>query len=114
MDYDTYGSSAVELAIELANADRTDAGLGAGLPGRPRRVVHARARRCELSPGETHKAGATAELVRAVALAETQDDVLDPAQRAAGHWPGRAPTPPTTTASCTCTTPAPTPRCSSS
>ena len=26
MDYDTYGSSAVELAIELANADRTDAG----------------------------------------------------------------------------------------
>ena len=24
MDYDTYGSSAIELAIELANAERTD------------------------------------------------------------------------------------------
>ena len=29
MDYDTYGSSAVELAIELANAERTDPGVGA-------------------------------------------------------------------------------------
>jgi predicted RNA-binding Zn ribbon-like protein len=75
MDYDTYGSRAVELAIELANTDRTDpewarAFLGSHdewfTPGTP----------FELSPGETHKAGATAGLVRAVALAETQDDVL--------------------------------------
>ncbi|HET6394383.1 MAG TPA: CGNR zinc finger domain-containing protein [Blastococcus sp.] len=75
MDYDTYGSSAVELAIELANTDRTDAGWARDFlvahdewftPGTP----------LQLSPGETHKAGGTAELVRAVALAETQDDVL--------------------------------------
>ncbi len=75
MDYDTYGSTAVELAIELANADRTDpewarAFLGSHVewftPGTA----------LELSPGETHKAGSTAELVRAVALADTQDDVL--------------------------------------
>src|SRR3712207_9345106 len=75
MDYDTYGSTAVELAIELANADRTDPEWASSFlsshddwftPGTP----------LELSPGETHKAGVTAELVRAVALAETQDDVL--------------------------------------
>ena len=75
MDYDTYGSSAVELAIELANADRTDPEWARAFldaheewftPGTP----------FELSPGETHKAGTTADLVRAVALAQTQDDVL--------------------------------------
>jgi predicted RNA-binding Zn ribbon-like protein len=75
MDYDTYGSTAVELAIELANADRTDPEWARAFlashddwftPGTP----------LELSPGETHKAGDTAELVRAVALAQTQDDVL--------------------------------------
>jgi predicted RNA-binding Zn ribbon-like protein len=75
VDYDTYGSTAVELAIELANADRTDpewarAFLGAHeewfTPGTP----------FELSPGETHKAAVTAHLIRAVALAQTQDDVL--------------------------------------
>ena len=75
MDYDTYGSTAVELAIELANADRTDpewarAFLGSHVewfsPGTA----------LELSPGETHRAASTAELVRAVALAQTQDDVL--------------------------------------
>ena len=75
MDYDTYGSTAVELAIELANADRTDpewarAFLGSHVewfsPGTA----------LELSPGETHRAASTAELVRAVALAQTQDAVL--------------------------------------
>ena len=64
MDYDTYGSTAVELAIELANTERADpewtrAFLGSHVewftPGTP----------LELSPGETHKAGSTAELVRA-------------------------------------------------
>jgi predicted RNA-binding Zn ribbon-like protein len=75
VDYDTYGSSAVELAIELANTDRTDpewarAFLGSHIewftPGTP----------FELSASESHKIGATADLVRAVALAQTQDDVL--------------------------------------
>ena len=76
MDYDTYGSTAVELAIELANTDRSDpewarAFLGSHdewfTPGTS----------LELSPGETSKAAATAALVRAVALAESQADVLD-------------------------------------
>jgi predicted RNA-binding Zn ribbon-like protein len=75
MNYDTYGSSAVELAIELANTDRADPAWADAFlsthdewftPGTP----------LALSPGETHKAAATAELVRDVALAETQDDVL--------------------------------------
>jgi predicted RNA-binding Zn ribbon-like protein len=75
VDYDTYGSSAIELAIELANAERTDPGWARAFlashhewftPGTS----------FELSPGETHKAGTTAALVRAVALAQSQDDVV--------------------------------------
>ena len=75
MDYDTYGSSAIELAIELANVERTD-------PEWARAFLSSHhewftpGTSFELSPGETHKAGTTAELVRAVALAETQDDVV--------------------------------------
>lgn len=75
MDYDTYGSTAVELAIELANTDRADpewarAFLGSHdewfTPGTS----------FELSPGEVNKAAVTADLIRAVAVAESQDDVL--------------------------------------
>ena len=75
MDYDTYGSSAIELAIELANVERTD-------PEWARAFLSSHEEwftpgtSFELSPGETHKAGTTAELVRAVALAESQDDVV--------------------------------------
>ena len=75
MDYDTYGSSAVELAIDLANADRTD-------PSWARDFLSSHdewftsGTSFELSPGETHRAGTTADLVRAVAIATTQDDVL--------------------------------------
>ena len=73
MDYDTYGSGAVELAIGLANADldRIESFLTAHAdwftPGTP----------LELSAAEAGRAAATARLVRAVALAESQDDVLD-------------------------------------
>ena len=42
MDYDTYGSSAVELAIDLANADRDDPQWARAFLTRPRRVVHPR------------------------------------------------------------------------
>lgn len=75
MDYDTYGSSAIELAIELANAERADSEWARTFlsshhewftPGTS----------FDLSPGETHKAGTTADLVRAVALADSQDDVI--------------------------------------
>jgi predicted RNA-binding Zn ribbon-like protein len=75
MDYDTYGSTAVELAIELANADRSD-------PEWARAFLSSHGEwftpgtSFALSPGETHRAAATAQLVRAVAMAGTQDDVL--------------------------------------
>ena len=73
MDYDTYGSGAVELAIDLANADleEMESFLTAHAewftPGTP----------LELSATEAGRAAATAQLIRAVALADTEDDVLD-------------------------------------
>src|SRR3954449_7030555 len=75
MDYDTYGSSAVELAIDLANAELDP----------PQAVVafltaHAEwftpGTSFELSPGEIAQTRKTSQLVRTVALAESQDDVL--------------------------------------
>ncbi|MGY1745180.1 CGNR zinc finger domain-containing protein [Blastococcus sp. SYSU D00695] len=76
MNYDTYASNAVELAIDLANADRDAGSWPAGFlrahdewfsPGSAR----------DLSAEETRRAAEIADLVRAVALAETQADVLD-------------------------------------
>ncbi|TKJ30644.1 CGNR zinc finger domain-containing protein [Blastococcus sp. CCUG 61487] len=76
MDYDTYGSTAVELAIELANAERDDPQwAGAFLSSHEEWFTPGTS--FELSAGEVQRAAATAELVRAVALAETQPDVLD-------------------------------------
>ena len=72
MDYDTYGSGAVELAIDLANADleAMESFLTTHAewftPGTP----------LELSTAEANRAAATAQLVRAVALADTEDAVL--------------------------------------
>lgn len=75
MNYDTYGSSAVELAIHLANAERDDpqwanAFLGSHddwfTPGTS----------FALTDVETEHAAETAELVRAVAVAQSQPDVL--------------------------------------
>lgn len=77
MDYDTYGSSAVELAIDLANADRdADPDWAAAFlrahdewfaPGMP----------LELSGPDAAQAAATAELVRAVAVAASQAEVIE-------------------------------------
>jgi predicted RNA-binding Zn ribbon-like protein len=73
MDYDTYGSGAVELAIDLANADLEEmqgfltAHAEWFTPGTP----------LELTSAEANRAAATAQLVRAVALADAEDDVLD-------------------------------------
>lgn len=72
MDYDTYGSGAVELAIDLANADLDD--MESFLtaheewfsPGTP----------LELTPAEAGRVRATAQLVRAIALADVGGDVL--------------------------------------
>ena len=78
MDYDTYGSTAVELAIELANADRGEPEWASAFlsshddwftPGTP----------LELSPGETHKAGAHCGSVRsALASSMASSTALDP------------------------------------
>jgi predicted RNA-binding Zn ribbon-like protein len=75
MDYDSYGSNAVELAIDLANADRQD-------PSWAARFVHTHGewfttpRPAGLSATDAVRAAETADLVRAVALATTRDDVL--------------------------------------
>ena len=75
MDYDTYGSSAIELAIELANVERTAPEWAhAFLSSHEEWFTPGTS--FELSPGESHRAGTTAELVRAVAEAQTQGDVL--------------------------------------
>ena len=76
MDYDTYGSTAVELAIELANTERDDPEWARVFLGSHEEWFTA-GTSFDLSPGETHRAAATAELVRSVALAESQADVLE-------------------------------------
>ena len=76
MDYDTYGSNAVELAIDLANADRdSDPGWAEAFL-RAHDEWFTTETPLELSPAEARRAAATAELVRAVAVAGTQDDVI--------------------------------------
>jgi predicted RNA-binding Zn ribbon-like protein len=75
MDYDTYGSGAIELAIDLANAERTDPGWAHAFLG-SHDEWFSPGTSFDLSPGETHRAATTAQLVRAVALADSQDDVL--------------------------------------
>jgi predicted RNA-binding Zn ribbon-like protein len=75
MNYDTYGSSAVELAIELANAERDDPDWAHAFFG-SHGEWFTPGTSLELSPAERRKAEETAELVRAVAVAESQPDVL--------------------------------------
>lgn len=75
MDYDTYGSGAIELAIDLANVERTDPQWAHEFL-RSHDEWFSPGTSFDLSPGETHKAGTTADLIRAVALADTQDAVL--------------------------------------
>lgn len=76
MDYDTYGSTAVELAIELANTERSDPEWARAFLG-SHEEWFTPGTSLELSPGETHRAATTAALVRSVALAESQADVLE-------------------------------------
>jgi predicted RNA-binding Zn ribbon-like protein len=74
MNYDTYGSTAVELAIDLANAELGPGGVQDFL------TVHAEwftpDTTFTLSAAETRQATDAARLIRAVAEADTQDDVL--------------------------------------
>jgi predicted RNA-binding Zn ribbon-like protein len=75
MDYDTYGSRAVELAIGLANAELDPpVGAGAFLTSHAEWFSDGTA----LAPSDRDAAAVarTAQLVRSVALAESQDAVL--------------------------------------
>jgi predicted RNA-binding Zn ribbon-like protein len=76
MDYDTYGSSAVELAIGLANAE-LDA------PGGVRDFLHSHAEwfsegtSLELSPRDATAVARTSGLIREVAVAGSEPEVKD-------------------------------------
>ena len=76
MNYDTYGSNAVELAIDLANADReTPAWVPAFLGAHAEWFTGGAV--TELSDRDVTAVGRTAELIRAVALAGTGAEVRD-------------------------------------
>jgi predicted RNA-binding Zn ribbon-like protein len=75
LNYDTYGSTAVELAIDLANADlEPDGGVSRFLASHDEWFTPGTS--LDLTPSDARKAADTALLVRAVALAESQPDVL--------------------------------------
>jgi predicted RNA-binding Zn ribbon-like protein len=75
VDYDTYGSNAVELAIDLANTDRAD-------PEWVRSFLDAHIEwftdgtDLSLGTSDTDQVAETATLVRDVALAESQSEVM--------------------------------------
>ena len=75
MNYDTYGSNAVELAIDLANADRDD-------PQWVQAFLDAHAEwftdgtDLSPSPADTERVAETSTLVRDVALADSEADVI--------------------------------------
>ncbi|MCW2617990.1 MAG: uncharacterized protein JWR28_1139, partial [Modestobacter sp.] len=76
MNYDTYGSSAVELAIDLANTDRDD-------PDWVRAFVDSHLEwftdgtDVALSTRDAARVAQTSTLVRAVALAATEPEVME-------------------------------------
>ena len=76
MDYDSFSSNAVELAVDLANADREDPAWATAFLG-----AHddwfTTALDTELSPRDAVRAGEVAVLVRQVATAATQGEVID-------------------------------------
>jgi hypothetical protein len=75
MDYDTFGSNAVELAIDLANADRHDPSWAAEFV-RTHDEWFTPPRPAALSATDAGRAAETADLVRAVATATSQDEVV--------------------------------------
>jgi predicted RNA-binding Zn ribbon-like protein len=76
MDYDTYGSGAVELAIDLANAELDT-------PDGAREFVHAHGEwfapgtAVELSDRDAGSLARTARLIRGVAVAGSQPEVIE-------------------------------------
>jgi predicted RNA-binding Zn ribbon-like protein len=76
MDYDTYGSNAVELAIDLANAERSDpAWVPSFLASHDEWFTEGTT--LELPEHEAARVDQTAELIRAVALASSECEVKD-------------------------------------
>jgi predicted RNA-binding Zn ribbon-like protein len=75
MNYDTYGSSAVELAIDVANAD-LDPPAGVEIFLTSHAEWFSPGTSFELSARDRSQVAAVAQLVRAVAVAESQHDVL--------------------------------------
>ena len=76
MDYDDYGSTAVQLAVDLANADRDDPGWAAAFVA-AHHAWFTEGTALELSPRAAKAVGATGDLVREVAVADSQVQVLD-------------------------------------
>jgi hypothetical protein len=75
MNYDTYGSSAVELAIDLANTDRADPEwVRAFLDSHDEWFTDGTD--LSLSAGDAGRVAETSTLVRDVALAESESDVM--------------------------------------
>jgi predicted RNA-binding Zn ribbon-like protein len=75
MDYDTYGSNAVELAIDLANAERgSQTWTGDFLRSHDEWFTTAAS--LELTPEESARVAETADLIRAVAVAGSQEEVI--------------------------------------
>jgi predicted RNA-binding Zn ribbon-like protein len=75
MDYDTYGSNAVEIAIDLANVDRADpAWVRTFLDAHDEWFTDGTA--FELTGAEDAAVGQTSSLVREVALAASQPEVM--------------------------------------
>ena len=75
MNYDTYGSNAVELAIHLANTDRDAAAwVPAFLDAHAEWFTEGTP--LELSGDDVEQVGQTSDLVRAVAVADSQDEVV--------------------------------------
>jgi predicted RNA-binding Zn ribbon-like protein len=76
MNYDTYGSNAVELAIDLANADRNDpAWVPAFLDAHAEWFTGGTV--LQLSDSDVAQVGRTSGLVRDVAMAESEGEVKE-------------------------------------
>ena len=75
MDYDDYGSYAVELAVDLANVDRSEAWAPAFLTGHHEWFTDGT--ELTLTARETTAAGEVAGLVRTIASAGSQTEVIE-------------------------------------
>ena len=107
MDYDTYGSNAVELAIDLANAERDDPAVGARSSSRSHGEWFTPGTSLDLSRPPRPAHAARPPTWSAPSPSPSPRTTSSPGSTNCSRWPARSPTPPTTTASCTCTTPVP-------